>query len=80
MGAVLPVAEVAVASTASLAVATGVSAEPLLTALISLGISLVTVVGGELVKFLYNLIHKKNKELEDDKKDSKAVEDKNKEE
>ena len=78
MGAVLPVAEVAVASTASLAVATGVSAEPLLTALISLGISLVTVVGGELVKFLYNLIHKKNKELED--KDSKAVEDKNKEE
>ena len=78
MGTVLPVAEVAVASTASLAVATGVSAEPLLTALISLGISLVTVVGGELVKFLYNLIHKKNKELED--KDSKAVEDKNKEE
>lgn len=63
-------AELAVSTTATTLVATSVSAEPLLTALIGFGVSLVTMVGGELVKFLVAFFKKKTNDIkrkEDDK-------------
>lgn len=63
--------EVAVASTGSLAVATSVNADALLTALISFGISLVTIVGGELIKYLVAFFKKKTQQLEDKKPEEK---------
>lgn len=58
------VIEMGVATTASTGVALAVNAEPLLTALIALGISLVTVVGGELVKYLTAWLKNKREKLE----------------
>lgn len=70
------VIEVGVAATASTVVATSVDASPLLTALISLGVTIVTVVGAELVKFLVAFFKKKTEELENkkDKTDEKKEE------
>ncbi len=62
-------AEIAVATATTSVVATAVSAEPLLTALIGFGVSLVTMVGGELVKFLVAFFKKKRENIE--KEDSK---------
>ena len=63
--------EIAVATATTTAVATSVNAEPLLTALIGLGVSIVTMVGGELVKFLVAYFKKKTKDLnpEEDKQE-----------
>ena len=61
--------QVGVAATTSTAVSTAVDASPLLTALISLGVTIVTVVGSELVKFLVAFLKKKTQELEDKKKE-----------
>ena len=61
------VIEMGVATTASTGVALAVNAEPLLTALIALGISLVTVVGGELVKYLTAWLKNKREKLEKEK-------------
>lgn len=58
------VTELLTSVAASTAVSTAVDASPLLTALITLGVSLVTVVGGELVKYLVALLKKKTKDLE----------------
>lgn len=58
------VIEVGVSTGASMGVAMAVNAEPLLTALITLGVSLVTVVGTELVKFLTTWLKKKRESLE----------------
>ena len=58
------VVEVAVSTSATTAVATAINAEPLLTALIGLGISIVTVVGGELVKFLVAWLRQKRHVIE----------------
>ena len=66
--------EVGVAATTSTAVATTVDASPLLTALISLGVTIVTVVGAEVVKFLVAFFKKKTDELEN--KSKKGSEDK----
>ena len=65
--------EIAVSTTATTLISTGVNAEPLLTALIGLGVSIVTMVGGELVKFLVAYFKKKTKDLtgEDDKDEPK---------
>ena len=65
--------EIAVATATTTAVATSVNAEPLLTALIGLGVSIVTMVGGELVKFLVAYFKKKTKDLnpEEDKQEEK---------
>ena len=66
--------EVGVAATASTVVATSVDASPLLTALISLGVTIVTVVGSELVKFMVAFLKSKRKKYEDkslDKEDKK---------
>lgn len=53
------------ATVVSTGVAMSVNAEPLLTALITLGVSLVTVVGAEAVKFLVAFIKKKRQDIED---------------
>ena len=55
--------EVGVAATTGTAVSTAVDASPLLTALISLGVTIVTVVGAEVVKFLVAFFKKKTDEL-----------------
>ena len=69
--------ELLVSSGASMAVATSVDASPLLTALITLGVSIVTMVGGEVVKFLVAYFKKKTKDLNEDKKEGdKKDEDK----
>lgn len=59
--------ELGVATTVSFAVCSSVSTDNLLTALITFGVSLITIVGGELIKYLVALFKKKTKELEDDK-------------
>lgn len=61
--------EIAVSVGASTATATAINAEPLLTALISLGVSLVSIVGGELIKLLVDYIQKKRRDLKEDEKD-----------
>ena len=62
------VGELAVSVTGSTAIATSVDASPLLTALITFGVSVVTLVGGELIKFLVAYFKKKTDELENFKK------------
>lgn len=57
--------ETAVAGTTSTIVATAVNADGLLTALIGFGTALITVVGGELIKFLVSWFKKKTKDLEE---------------
>ena len=74
MSVTLPLAEVAVATGTSAAVATAVDASPLLTALISFGVAVVTVVGGELITLAVTWIKKKKEDIE--KKDSKDKQDK----
>ena len=73
------VGELAVSVTSSTAIATSVDASPLLTALITFGVSVVTLVGGELIKFLVAYFKKKTDELEKkDKKEKKKDENENK--
>ena len=74
----LVTAELATSTITTTAIATSVDASPLLTALIGLGVSIVTMVGGELVKFLVAFFKKKTKDLngdaeaeKDDKKEGK---------
>lgn len=57
----------------STAVASNVNADALLTALITFGVSLVTLAGGELIKFLVAYFNKKTNDLkkDDDKKEGK---------
>ena len=62
---VVAVTELAVSTGTSLAVATSVDATPLLTALITFGVSLVTIVGGELIKFLVAYLKKKTNDLKE---------------
>lgn len=73
MNPTVMMAEITVATATTSVVATAVSAEPLLTALIGFGVSLVTVVGGELIKFLVAFLKKKREKIEkeDDNRGSK---------
>lgn len=68
MESLLVGSEIAIATISTTAVATSINAEPLVTALIGFGVSLVTMVGGELVKFLVAYFKKKTKDItkEDD--------------
>ena len=68
------VGELAVSVTSSTAIATSVDASPLLTALITFGVSVVTLVGGELIKFLVAYFKKKTDELEKKEKGEKKDE------
>ena len=68
--------EVTISTIISGVAATAVDATPLLTALITFGVSLVTLAGGELVKFLVAYFKAKTKKLEEsDKKDDKKNEE-----
>lgn len=68
--------ELAVSTTTSAVVCTSVDASPLLTALITFGVSLVTIVGGELIKFLVAFLKKKTQELDNQKKGNQENENK----
>lgn len=61
--------ELGVSSAVSTGVSLAVSAEPLLTALITLGVSIVTLAGGELVKFLVAFLQAKTKKYKDKEDD-----------
>ena len=66
--------ELATSVTASSIVCLNVDASPLLTALITFGISIVTIVGGEVIKWLVAYFQKKTQDLkngEDEKKEGK---------
>lgn len=63
--------EVGVATTTSFVVAESLKLDNLWTALITFGISLVTMVGGELIKFLVAYFKKKTKSLEDEEEKEK---------
>lgn len=73
METAIVVGEVALSTATTTVVATAVNAEPLLTALIGFGTALVTMVGGELIKFLVAWFKKKRQDIEkdSDKKDNK---------
>ena len=60
----------AISTVSTTAIATSVNAEPLLTALIGFGVSLVTMAGGELVKFLVAWLKKKREDVERKEKDN----------
>ena len=69
MEGALFVSELAVAGAVSTGVSLSVSADPLLSALIGFGTALVTMVGGELVKYLVAFFKYKRKKIEkEDKK------------
>lgn len=65
--------EISVAAATSTAVGISAQLEPLITAVIAFGISLVTVVGGEFVKYLVAFLKKKREDLN---KDDKVQEEK----
>ena len=66
--------ELLTATGASTAIAMTVNTEPLITALITFGVTLVTMAGGELVKFLVAFLKNKTEKY------SKDTEDKDKKE
>lgn len=57
-------AEVTVAGATTTAIATSANLDAFYTALIGFGIALVTVVGGELIKFLVAFLKKKTEDLQ----------------
>lgn len=59
-------------------VSNAINAEPLLTALITFGVSIVTLVGGELIKFLIAYLQRKTNEQK--RKDVEAGKEEGKEE
>lgn len=63
--------EIGVSAATSTAVSTATNAEPLLTALISLGVTIVTVVGAELVKFLVAWLQNKREKLDNVEEETK---------
>lgn len=69
------VGEFATGSLSGLAVATSVDATPLLTVLITFATTLITMVGGELIKFLVAFLKKKTKDLEGKKEDKENKEE-----
>lgn len=56
--------ELGVSVGVSTTIATNISVEPLITALITFGVSVVTLVGGELIKWLVAFFKKKTSDLE----------------
>lgn len=75
MNGIATSAELAVSVGVSTGVCLSVNAEPLLTALITFGVSIVTIVGGELIKFLVAWLQKKRKDIteeSEDKEDGKS--------
>ena len=64
---IVTVGELVVSTGVSATVCSSISAEPLLTALITFGVSIVTIVGGELIKFAVAYIQSKTKKYKDEK-------------
>lgn len=69
-------AEFAVSAGASTAICAGADTSPLLTALITFGVSIITMVGGELIKYLVAYFKNKTKKLELEEKKLEKEEDK----
>lgn len=68
-----PIAEFFISSSVSMAVAESANLSTLVTALITFGVSLITIVGGELIKLIVAYLQKKRKDItgkdeEDEKK------------
>ena len=70
--------ELATASGISYAINTGIDASPLISVAITFGVSLITLVGGELIKFLVAYFKNKTKQLEE-KNEAKDESDKKEE-
>lgn len=68
--------ELVASTSASTIIATSVDASPLLTALITFGVSLVSIVGGELIKFLVAYLKKKTENLKEDEEKEDRKEEK----
>ena len=73
-----PVIEFITSASISTGICTSVDTTPLLTAVITFGVTLVTVVGSELIKFLVSYIRKKKQDLGlEETKDEQKKEDNN---
>ena len=72
MNALMVGGVIATSTVATTVVATSINAEPLLTALIGFGVSVVTMVGGEAIKFAVAWLKKKREDVEG-KEDDKDV-------
>lgn len=57
--------EIAVATSTSLGLSSAINFDPLWTALITLGVSVVTQVGGAVIKYLVSYFKNRTKKLED---------------
>ena len=68
--------ELVASTSASTVIATSVDASPLLTALITFGVSIVSIVGGELIKFLVAYLKKKTNDLKEGEKGNEENENK----
>lgn len=71
MNTSLLMGEIAVSTGTSAIITTALDVNPLLTALITFGVSVVTMVGGELIKYLVAFFKKKTKELNEEDEDKK---------
>lgn len=71
MNASLLMGEIALSTGTSAIITTALDVNPLLTALITFGVSVVTMVGGELIKYLVAFFKKKTKELNEEDEDKK---------
>lgn len=73
-----PVIEFITSASISTGICASVDTTPLLTAVITFGVTLVTVVGSEIIKFLVSFIRKKKQELGlEDTKEEQKKEDNN---
>lgn len=70
MNATIIGSELLLATATTSIIANGINAEPLVTAAIGFGVSVITMVGGELIKFLVAFFKSKREKIEKgDKKD-----------
>lgn len=73
-----PVIEFITSASISTGICASVDTTPLVTAIITFGVTLVTVVGSELIKFLVSYIRKKKQDLGlEETKDEQKKEDNN---
>jgi len=70
-----PIIEFITSASISTGICTAIDTKPLLTAVITFAVTFITVVGGELIKYLYSYFKKKREDLnaetknEEDKKE-----------
>lgn len=68
------IAEVGLSAISSYVITESIGVDNLLTALITFGISVITVVGGELIKYLVTFFKKKTEQLENKNPQKKGEE------